>query len=307
MGSGRGRADRRAHEIIWIAFGNPTRNTGRFSECFRQYKHLWVTHQIDSRTVEGTNKPYLDELVTTYGEDSDIVRVRVRGVFPSASANALLGPEEVEAAQKREYKPAHFAHAPVIVGVDVARQGDDASVIARRQAQMLFPLKSMRIPDTMLVANQVAIYVDEHRADAVFVDATGGYGVGVVDAMRQTNYDPIEVYFSGKALDGRYFNKRSEMYFELAKWVKAGGALPPDQELAEELVATTYVFQGDKFRLCDKDDIKETLGRSPDKADAAALTFAFPVVKRHDAAAQARRIGVTVHEESPLEYDPYAR
>ena len=102
----------------------------------------------------------------------------------------------------------------------------------------------------------------------------------MIDAMRQTGRDPIEVYFNGKATDGRYFNKRSEMYFELAKWVKAGGSLPKDPELAEELCATTYTFQGDKFRLDDKDTIKEEIGRSPDKADALALTFAAPVHKR---------------------------
>ena len=71
-------------ELIWIAFGNPTRNTGRFRECFGRFRHLWKTRHIDSRTVEGTNKKYLNELVETYGEDSDIVKVRVRGMFPFA-------------------------------------------------------------------------------------------------------------------------------------------------------------------------------------------------------------------------------
>jgi hypothetical protein len=135
----------------------------------------------------------------------------------------------------------------------------------------------LRIPDTMLVAQQVGLSMDKWKPDAVFVDSTGGYGVGVVDALRQINKSPIEVYFSGRALDPRYFNKRSEMWFEMAKWVKDGGALPRDQELAEELIAATYTFQGDKFRLGDKDDIKDLIGRSPDKADALALTFAYPV------------------------------
>jgi hypothetical protein len=89
------------------------------------------------------------------------------------------------------------------------------------------------------------------------------------------------VQFGGKATDPRYFNKRSEMYFELSKWLKAGGKLPDDPELKEELCATTYTFQGDKFRLCDKDDIKYVIGRSPDKADALILTFAYPVSPRN--------------------------
>lgn len=285
-------------EIIWCCFGNPTKNVGRFRECFGKFKHRWKTRQIDSRTVKMTNKTQLQKWVDDYGEDSDFVRVRVRGVFPAASSNALLGPEEVEAAMAREYKPEMFAHAAMIMGVDVARQGDDASVIARRQGQAAFPLKQMRIPDTMLVAAQVSAHQDEHEADAVFVDATGGYGVGVVDAMRQTGRDPIEVYFNGKATDQRYFNKRSEMYFDMAKWIKGGGSLPNDPELAEELCAATYSFQGDKFRLDDKDTIKEEIGRSPDKADALALTFAAPVVKRTLANRYRNQV-------SRGEFDPY--
>lgn len=268
-------------EILWCCFGNPTKTTGRFRECFGKFRHRWATRQIDSRTVRMTNKTQIQKWVDDYGEDSDFVRVRVRGMFPSASSNALIGPDDIEAATKRHYKPGQFDYAAVILGVDVARQGDDSSVIAKRQGKAAYPLRSMKIPDTMLVANQVALYQDEHNADAVFVDSTGGYGVGVVDALRQTGRDPIEVYFSGKANDPRYFNKRSEMYFELAKWIKSGGELPDDPELAEELCAHTYTFQGDKFRLCDKDDVKEEIGRSPDKSDALALTFASPVTRRN--------------------------
>ncbi len=289
-------------EIIWCCFGNPTQNIGRFRECFGKFRHRWTTRQIDSRTVKMTNKAQLQKWVDDYGEDSDFVRVRVRGVFPAASSNALIGPEEIEAAMQREYKPGEFAHAALIMGVDVARQGADSSVTIRRRGNVAFMPRQMRIPDTMLVATQVAQEWDEHKADACFVDATGGYGVGVIDALRQTNRDPIEVYFSGKAIDPRYFNKRSEMYFELAKWIKAGGALPQDKELAEELAAATYTFQGDKFRLCDKDDIRELIGRSPDKADALALTFAYPVMPKHPI--DAVMPGARVRKRD--DYDPYA-
>ncbi len=264
-------------EIIWCCFGNPTLNTGRFRECFGRFRHRWITRQIDSRTVAMTNKAQLQKWVDDYGEDSDFVRVRVRGVFPSSSANALIGPEDVERAMSRHYDVTQYEFAAKILGVDVARQGDDSSVIYPRQGRVAFKPRLLRIPDTMLVAQQVALSMDKWKPDAVFVDSTGGYGVGVVDALRQINKTPIEVYFSGKPLDGRYFNKRSEMWFEMAKWIKDGGALPRDRELAEELIAATYTFQGDKFRLCDKDDIKDLIGRSPDKADALALTFAYPV------------------------------
>lgn len=284
-------------EIIWCCFGNPTRNIGRFRECFAKFKHRWHTRQIDSRTVKITNKAQLQRWVDDYGEDSDFVRVRVRGVFPVLASNSLLGPEEVDAAMALEYKPGMFDYAPVILGGDVARQGDDSSVIARRQGQVLFPLRVMKVPDTTLVAAQFNIEMDEHHADACFVDATGGYGVGVIDSMRNLNHDPIEVYFNGKATDNRYFNKRSEMYFELAKWIRAGGALPYDPELKEELCAQVYFFQGDKFRLAEKDDVKELIGRSPDRSDAVALTFAYHVKRRHPLGGSSR----------PKDYNPYEK
>lgn len=142
--------------------------------------------------------------------------------------------------------------------------------------------------------------MDRIDVDAVFVDATGGYGVGVVDSLRNMNRECVEVYFSGWALDQRYFNKRSEMYFELAKWVRAGGCLPDDQLLREELLALTYSFQGDKFRLDSKDDIKDVLGRSPDRSDAVALTFAIPVARRP------RLPGILQGKTSRLEHNPYA-
>jgi hypothetical protein len=286
-------------EIIWCCFGNPTQNIGRFRECFGKFRHRWVTRQIDSRTVAMTNKTQLQKWVDDYGEDSDFVRVRVRGVFPSASSNALIGPDDIDASLKRQYKMGEFDFAAVVLGVDVARQGDDSSIVIKRQGKVAHKPKQMRIPDTMLVAQQVALDWDEANPDAVFVDATGGYGVGVVDALRQVGRDPVEVYFSGKPNDQRYFNKRSEMWFEMAKWVKAGGSLPDDKELIEELLAATYTFQGDKFRLCDKDDIKEQIGRSPDKADALALTFASPVAKRNP-------IGQFNRSDRGMNVDPYA-
>ncbi len=268
-------------EIIWCCFGNPTQNIGRFRECFGKFKHRWTTKQIDSRTVKISNKTQIQKWIDDYGEDHDFVRVRVRGVFPSTSANALFGMDDVEASMARISPLSSQDHAATILGVDVARQGDDSSAIARRKGMVAFPIRLMKIPDTMLVATQVSQEIDKHEADACFVDETGGYGAGVIDALRQINKDPIGVQFGGKATDSRYFNKRSEMAFELSKWVTSGGNLPDDLELKEELCAMTYTFQGDKFRLCAKDDIKEAIGRSPDKFDALILTFAYPVSPKH--------------------------
>jgi hypothetical protein len=118
-------------EIIWLAFGNPTQNTGRFRECFGKYAHRWKHFQIDSRTVEGTNKDQIDKWIEDYGEDSDFVRVRVRGEFPRAGSNQFIASDVVAAARK--YRAQGFESLPKIGSCDVARFGDD-QIRHRRQA-----------------------------------------------------------------------------------------------------------------------------------------------------------------------------
>jgi hypothetical protein len=288
-------------EILWFAFGNPTRSKGRFRDCFGMFKKRWKTHQVDSRTALTANKKEIEGWIEDRGIDSDYVKVRVLGQFPSADVNALLTEEEVEAAMNRVYTEREITHAPKVLGVDVARQGGDDSVVAKRQGLVMYPLDRMHIPDTQLVAARVAH--DEsawNGADAVFIDATGGYGVGVVDARRAMGGKCIEVYFSGKATDPRYFNKRSEMYFDFAVWIRKGGSLPKDMMLKEELLAITYTYQGDKFRICDKDEIKDEIGRSCDASDAGALTFAYPVTPNRNPYKNLERS----RRAKTLDYDP---
>ena len=276
-------------EIIWCAFGNPTRARGRFRDCFGRFSHRWRTRQIDSRTVKMTNKAQLNAWIEDRGIDSDFVKVRVLGQFPSADVNALLTETEVDAAMGRSCQPGTFEHEAMTMGVDVARQGMDDSVIARRWGRQVFPLTPMHIPDTVAVARRVSQDLNDHQPDACFVDATGGYGVGVVDALRSMQQKCIEVYFNGSADDKLYFNKRSEMAFLMADWIKSGGCLPNDRDLREELLALTYSFQGDKFRLCDKEEIRDEIGRSPDRADAVMLTFAAPVAPQRRASLRDRK------------------
>jgi hypothetical protein len=126
------------------------------------------------------------------------------------------------------------------------------------------------------IAARVAKAKNEWGSELEIVDGTGGYGAGVIDSLIQAGYSPLEVNFSGKAIDPRYFNKRSEMWFLMAEWVKRGGCLPNDPELVKELTTPTYSFQNGKFRLEEKDQIKARLGFSPDRADSLALTFSMP-------------------------------
>ncbi len=270
-------------EIIWLAFGNPTRSTGRFKACFGQFGHRWGKRHVDSRTVRISNKSQIQAWIDDYGEDHDFVRVRVKGEFPRADAKALLGEEEVRAAMERLLKPESYESAPKILGVDVARQGGDRSVIFPRQGLVAFRPKSMRIQDEMLVADQVARAWDKWEADGCLIDCTGGWGYGVYDRLVQLHYQPQPVEFGGEPFNATFANKRAEMWWEMAKWVQTGGVLPNLPSLARELTAQLYDYnKRGRILLEEKSIIRELIGESPDEADALACTFAYPVKKRTD-------------------------
>lgn len=269
-----------------IQAGNPTSTNGLLYESCTKAADSWTVITITADPADPERTPrvsaeHAQEMIDTYGRDNPWVMATILGLFPATGFNALLGIEEVEAAAKRYYRDDQLGNAAMVLGGDVARQGDDASVIISRKGRQAYAPRSMRIPDTMVIASEFAAEKKKMNADALFVDETGGYGAGVIDAMRQLGHGVFGVQFGGKANSYRYFNKRSEILYEMAQWVKDGGAIPDDRELKEELCALTYAFQGDKLRVAEKQIIKQAIGRSPDKADALALTFAAPVMKQY--------------------------
>ncbi len=266
---------------MWIAFGNPTRNTGRFRECFGRFKHRWKTKQIDSRTAKMADPNLLKQWVEDYGEDSDFVRVRVRGVFPRASSMQFIPSDLVEAARKRVLTKGDIKHAPVIIGVDVARFGDDQSVILVRQGLAVLEVKKYREVDPITLGNLVAVAEDDWKADAIFVDEIG-IGSGTLDYLRRIGRHPLGVISGAKAKNTRgYFNLRAEMWDGIKEWLRHGGSLPEDdQEFAEDLIGPEYGFDiHNRVQLEKKEDMKKRGLASPDVADALAFTFAAPVAK----------------------------
>lgn len=276
-------------EIIWIAFGNPTLNTGAFRECFGRHRHLWHNRQIDSRTVEGTNKAYLQEIIDTYGEESDIAKVRVRGMFPSASSMQFIGQELVDAARSREVKEGLSA-APLIYGVDCARFGDDHSVLAKRCGDdaRSRPWKRWYKMDSMQIAGDIALEAQQEHPDAIFVDA-GNIGAAIIDRLRQLGVENVfEVWFGGEGRDAewngvrvRTVNKRAEIWTNMRSWLRHG-CIPDDQALNDDLVGPLYSFAADdtRIQLERKKDMKKRGLASPDDGDALACTFAEPVAPR---------------------------
>lgn len=266
--------------ILWLVFGNPTRNTGKFKDCFTKNRHRWKCWQIDSRTVEGTNKEKIDQWITDYGIDSDFVKVRVRGLFPSASLKQFISNEDVDAAYGKKLEPKQYNFAPKIISLDPAWEGDDELVIYKRQGLQSQMLRVIAKNDNDIeIANILARICDEEKPDAVFIDA--GYGTGIVSAGKVLGYRWALVWFSAKADDPGCLNKRAEMWKNMRDWLKTGGAIPDDPALQQELIGPETVPRLDgKIQLESKKDMKARGQRSPNRADALALTFAYPVAKR---------------------------
>jgi hypothetical protein len=284
-------------ELFWAAFGNPTRAAGRFRECFAggRFAHRWQGRQIDSRSVSMTNKAQIATWVKDYGEDSDFVRVRVRGVFPRAGSLQFIDSERIEAAVERALVA--DPSAPLVMGVDIARHGEDQSVIRFRRGldARSIPAVKFRIPDLMQVASRVMEQVREHRPDAVFIDGTG-IGWGVHDRLNQLGCaNLVGVDFAARAdrrdlgdAAARYANKRAEMWGFLKDWLRVG-CLPDDAGLAADLGNVEYGYDAaDSILLERKDDMRRRGLASPDDGDALALTFAWPVAPKQTAAEQQR-------------------
>jgi hypothetical protein len=264
---------------FWLAFGNPTRSIGRFKECFPggKFAHRWKHTKVDSRDVRRSNKEQIRQWIEDYGEDSDFVRVRVKGIFPRAGSTQFIPEDIVDMAMNAQMVPGSFDYAPVLIGVDVARYGDDRSTILVRQGRWLRKMRKFPGIDTMRLVGHVTEDIRQFNPAAVFVDAVG-MGAGVVDRLRQLGYDVIEVNGAEKPLnEDLYRNLRAEMWDKMRDWLKQA-YLPKDDELKADLCGIEYGFdEKNRIQLEKKEDMKGRGLSSPDLADALAMTFAFPV------------------------------
>ncbi len=266
--------------------GNPTHLEGPLYRACTAERRLWHVTEIsadpdDPNRATRVKAEWAREQIEKYGRDNPWVLVNVFGKFPPGSLNTLIGPDECVEATRRHYRPEDYERAPRVLGVDVARFGDDASVLFPRQGMAAFAPSKFRNLDGIQGAGAVAARLRDWPADAVFVDDTGGWGASWIDNLRLLGHQPIGVGFASRATDPRYDNKRTEMYFEAIEWIRRGGALPANvPELIAGLSQTTYSFRGDRLLLEPKEQVKARLGYSPDDADAFALTFAQPVAAR---------------------------
>lgn len=287
-------------EPFWFVFGNPTRNSGAFYDCFHRERHRWLTRQIDSRHCELPNKRLIEKWIQDHGEDSDFVRIRVKGEFPHQSSDQLIPTDTVDRA--RVAQVASGGSDVIVPGLDVARSGSAESVLVfrvGRDARSL-PWLICHERDSMRLARLVTGRVAElQRAGLhvapICVDA-GGVGGPVYDRIRELGFKAMPVDFGGDADDKtRYGNKAAEMWVRMRDWLAdvGGAAIPDDPVLAEQLTTREREFDDhQRFWLESKDDLAERGEESPDRADALALTFAHRFGPGH--AAQ-KRLGAARH------------
>ena len=263
---------------FWLAFSNPRRNTGYFYETFHSKRDFWVTKVVDARTVEGTDKAVYDRIIQEYGPDSAQAHVEVYGEFPSAGDDQFISSDTVDEAMKRpKYKD---NSAPIIIGVDPARFGADATVIAIRQGRDIVAIKKYRGDDTMTVVGHIIEAMEEYKPAMVVIDE-GGLGAGIVDRLKEQRYKIKGVNFGNKAKNPiMYGNMRAQMWGDMKDWLKSA-SIPQDRFLKTDLISPLMKpdSRGTIF-LESKKEMKARGLASPDAADAICVTFAFPVAHR---------------------------
>lgn len=305
-------------EIIWCVFGNPTRNTGRFRECFPggKFAHRWRSAAVDSRTISFTNKEQIQRWIDDYGEDSDFVRIRVRGIFPRQDAVSFI-PYELALEATRRALPEGANPNPIVLGVDVGRFGDDPSVIYPRQgrdARSRPPIVLYGV-DTMQLAARVAAEALRLQAEMTFVDV-GGVGAGVYDRLRMLRIRCIPVDFGAGSdninfMDGtKYANKRAEIWGALRNELREGLCVPEtipgqDRTFVDEATGPTYGLNNrEEIQLERKQDMRRRGVPSPNALDALCTTYALPMRN------QVRLPGLLDEVEKPVvapDYDPFTR
>lgn len=300
-------------QILWAVFGNPTRNIGRFKECFPagQFHSQWHCAQVDSRDISFTNKEQIAKWADAYGDDSDFFRIRVKGVFPRVGEMEFFNVEDIANAATREAVAG--ISDPLALGVDVARYGKNFSVIYPRKGRDARTYERQRYQGLSTVQLADKVFEENFRlhANGIFIDG-GGVGGGVVDNIRRMALHCYEVQFGAKddtphsvwGSDGEHYaNKRSGMYGALRAWLKTG-VIPDDPALRKQFSSIRYVLnKRDEIQLLSKEDmIKLDPEAEFDDIDALALTFAHALSASELAGGEHPQRQLVEHE-----YDPVAQ
>jgi len=265
------------NKYLVVMCSNPTRTVGRFYDSHNNIKFLKQYRRIhlDCEKSNNVKQDWIKGMKEAYGEHSDIYRVRVKGQFPKTQTDALFTPEMLSKFfdDKRIIDDTGLN----IWGNDVARYGNDKTYIYKRKGYKGLGFIGWEKKDTMQTASKIAKEYNTSIEKPSYINIdTNGLGVGVFDRCNQIGLRGIaqDCNSNYKSTDQAYLNKRTQMYHNLANSIKKGAYTPYDEQLEEELLAITYsITQKGLIKLCAKDEIKEVIGRSPDKADSVALSY----------------------------------
>ena len=254
---------------LWFSW-NPRLRTDAVEKLFKAKKNSILVH-IDYKDNPYCSKIIKDEAQEMYLDDPEKYNHIFLGGYVDTTGNKLFSYRDIDRAMSRRQE----STGATIIGCDVARYGDDSTVLVVRSGLWVKSILQKKNLAVTEVADWAGHIADVASADAIAVD-TIGLGAGVHDILIRKGYFSIDANFGYKATeDKRYINKRAESYFKLSKAIKAGLALPENDALMEELLAIEYEFSdtNGKLKIVSKDKIKELLGRSPDLADALALSY----------------------------------
>jgi phage terminase large subunit len=278
---------RKEHSEIIILFNPQHRN----DFVFQNFIEKPLQNSI-IRKINYDENPFLSETLKAViaeekEKDPEEYEHIYQGIPREGDDRALFAYSDIESAMDGDFMGVDDTGVHTI-GVDVARYGKDSSVISKRRGFKIYDLKEYKGYSTTELATAVDNEYRMRQFDGVAVD-TIGVGAGVFDKLKQMGVRGlIEANVSMKAEDVKvYQNKRAEMYFNLKQFVVNGGKIPNDKDLKEELLALKYFYNqtSGKIQLISKDNLKEELGRSPDKSDSVALHF-FRKVRPNSIASQ---------------------
>jgi hypothetical protein len=261
---------------ITLLIGNPTRSTGFFWRCHMMERDRWFVMRVSSAESPRVSRAFVEELEQRYGIDSNAYRVRVLGEFPVADADTLISAGLVDAAMVRDI-PLDLTAAE-IWGCDIARFGNDASVLIKRRGNVVTEMpRTWRNMDTMQTAGIIKAEWDsqQQKPSLICIDVIG-IGSGVVDRLHEQDMPVLGVNVSEMpSITGRFARLRDELWVRCKEWLETRAVrLPRHDQLRDDLAMPRYSFLSDgRMQVESKNQMRARRLPSSDHADALCLTF----------------------------------
>lgn len=262
------------HSACTILIGNPTRNSGLFFKTHHALKAEWKTFHVSCLDSPRVAPDFVKQIADTYGVESNAYRVRVLGEFALREDDTLIPAELVDSAMSRDV--ALVEKEPLVYGLDVARFGDDRSVLCKRRGNVVLEFKTWQGLDLMQLTGAIVNEAKLDQPAEMCIDSIG-LGSGVADRLRELGHTVRDVNVSeASAMNPTAAKLRDELWLAVKEWLnQRAGKLPKMDDLRQELVAPTYTFTSNgKVKVEGKAEMKKRGMRSPDLADSLCLTFA---------------------------------